>query len=92
MNISALSTAVGLVVTLGGGGFWVANTIATKADKEDVLIVATQTQFALDKQIESLLAQINKLEAKKVKTEDDRDQIRYLREEVKRTREIKQGK
>lgn len=87
MNIATLSTVVGLVTTLGGGGYWAATTLA---DKESVQLVAVKADYAIDKHIEYLLAQIARLEAKP-KTADDREQLRYLRDELERLRKIRRG-
>lgn len=43
------------------------------------------TTYVIDKQMESTLSQINRLEAKQSKTPDDRDQLKYLREELQRS-------
>ena len=89
MNLPTISAAITIGTALVGGGWYAANNFASK---EEVTIVAYQSGFILDKQIESLLAQKSRLESKKVKTQDDRDQIKYLREEIERTRQIKRGK
>ena len=89
MNLATLSTAAGLVTALSGAGWWAATTLA---DKDDVIVVATKADFALDKHAESLLAQINRLELKPNKTADDRQQLQYLRDELERLRQIRRGK
>lgn len=88
MNIATLSTVAGLIATVGGGGYWAANNLA---DKAEVQVVAVKADFAIDKHAEYLLAQINRLESKRGKTAEDLEQLRYLREELKRLREIRQG-
>lgn len=90
MNIAALSGAIGLVTTLGGGGYWIATELTAKADHQEVLAVNSKADYIIDKQMESTLSQINRLEAKTDKTQDDRDQIKYLREELERSRQIRQ--
>lgn len=90
MNIATISAAIGLVTTLGGGGYWVANELTAKADHAEVVAVNAKAEYVMDKQMESMLAQVNKLESKKGKTPDDLDQLRYLRDEVKRLRDIRQ--
>jgi len=90
MNISALSGALGIITTLGGGGYWVATELTAKADHAEVVAVNAKAEFVMDKQMESMLAQINKLEQKQGKTPDDIEQLRYLRDELKRLRDIRQ--
>lgn len=89
MNIATLSTALGLAATLGGGGYLASEALSAKADRAEVVAVNSKTDYIIDKQMESTLSQINKLESKQVKTQDDREQIRYLREELQRSREIR---
>lgn len=91
MNLTALSAAIGLVATVGGGGVWFANELNAKATHEEVQVVGVQAEYALDKHLEYILSQINRLERKSHKTPDDVEQLRYLREELKRLREVRQG-
>jgi hypothetical protein len=80
-----IAAAVALIA-LGGSGYAM---LEAKADKPVVLAVDDKANYVLDKQMESTLAQINKLEAKQSKTQDDRDQIKYLREDLQRSRDIR---
>lgn len=89
-TIQLLSTAIGIVGTLAGGGYWAAQEIGAKADKSEVLVVNLKTDYIMDKQIESLFSQITRIEEKPVKTDDDRQQLQYLRDELQRLREIRQ--
>ena len=89
MNLATLSTVLGIAATLGGGGYWVGTTFATN---DSVIVIASKADYALDKHLESLLAQANRLEEKRNKTPDDLDQLRYLRDEINRLREIRRGK
>jgi hypothetical protein len=89
MNFTDMQKTIAAVValiTLGGSGYAM---LEAKADKPIVLAVDDKANYVLDKQMESTLAQINKLEAKQNKTQDDRDQIKYLREDLQRSREIR---
>jgi len=90
MNIPLVSSAVGLALTLSGGGYWVSEQLSSKAGKEQLMVVELKADFVMDKQIESMHSQINKIESKPKKSEDDREQVRYLRDEVKRLRDIRQ--
>jgi lipoprotein NlpI len=64
----------------------------TFAAKEQVLVAMTKAEYVLQQQMESLLAKINALEAKRVKTADDRAQLKYWREELQRMRQVQRGK
>ena len=90
MNLSMISAAVSLVTVIGGSGYWIATSLDAKADKPVVLAVDDKANYVIDKVMESTLSQINRLEAKKNKTQDDRDQLKYLREDLQRSREIRQ--
>lgn len=89
MNIPLLSTTVGLVLAIGGGGYALATKLEAKADKPVVVAVDDKANYVLDKQMESTLSQINKLESKQNKTQDDREHLRYLREDLQRSKEIR---
>ena len=89
MNIPLLSTTVGLVLAIGGGGYTLATKLEAKADKPVVVAVDDKANYVLDKQMESTLSQINKLESKQNKTQDDREHLRYLREDLQRSKEIR---
>lgn len=91
MNLSALSAVISVSAALGGGGYWFANELNDRATHDELQVVGIKAEYAIDKHQEYILAQINKLEAKKNKTNDDLEQLRYLREELKRLREVRQG-
>lgn len=94
MNIATLSTVIGVVTALAGGGYTIATTLGAKADKVDVEVLAGRTDYILDRQIESLLGQINLLEIKAQSgraTQYDLEQLKYLRDELKRMRDIRRG-
>jgi peptidoglycan hydrolase CwlO-like protein len=89
-TLQIIIASIGLVSTVGGGGYWVADTLGDKADKSEVIAVSLKAEYIMDKQIESLYAQIVKIESKPHKTPDDIQQLQYLREELQRLREIRQ--
>jgi hypothetical protein len=89
MNISTLSTIAGLVATLGGGGYMVADKLGDKADKTELIVAGVRVDFIYDKMIESYVTQIAILEAKQKKTPEENDRLRYLRDELTRVREIR---
>lgn len=75
-------------------GGWQVHAFITEelADRTSVIVAGTKADFALDKLMEQTIARINQLEAKKAKTVDERDQIKYLRDELERMRQIRRGK
>lgn len=84
-----------LVAFLLSGGWWASQTLATnqRVDKSDekIAVAEAKTNYILDLQIQSLLAQVERIQSKKNKTIDDREQTRYLRDEIKRIRAVKEG-
>jgi len=91
MNIPTLSTVVGLVATLGGGGYWFATELEAKASKDYMQVVESKADYSLDKNMEYILTQINRIEAKPNKTQYDYEQLKYLRSELARLRQIRTG-
>jgi hypothetical protein len=76
-----------------GGGWYVNDYVHERlATKDEVLVAGTKADYALDKQMEALLAKINALASKKHKTADDIQQLEYLRQELERTRQMRRGK
>ena len=79
-----------LVAGLAFGGWkasqFVENDLASKAE---LVVVQAQAQTALDTQMEDLIARIARLEAKPKKSQDDRDQIKYLRDQLERLRKMR---
>ena len=57
-----------------------------------MIVAESKANVALDRQMEAVIAQIARLEAKQNKTADDRDQLRYLREQLKNLRKIRAGR
>jgi hypothetical protein len=89
MNFTDMQKTIAAAVTLialGGSGYAL---LDAKADKPVVLAVDDKANYVLDRQMESTLSQINRLESKPNKTQDDRDQIKYLREDLQRSRDIR---
>jgi hypothetical protein len=86
MSIGQLSTVVGLVASIGGGGYWIATEVP---HMDQFQLVAVKADYALSIQMDSTIARIALLEAKKNKTKEEWDQLQYLREELKRAREIR---
>jgi len=89
MKISQISAIIGLIIPLAGAGWWASETLAGKADKEDVRIVAAKADTALDTQIEYLIAKVTRLEQKKYKSRYDIEEIKYLRGQIERLRKLR---
>ena len=90
MNIAMLSTAVGLVVTLGGGGYVFAEKLNAKADKQDLIVAGARVDFIYDKMLESNYEQIVILDKQTNKSQDERDRLKYLRKERERIQQLKE--
>ena len=90
MNISTLYTIIGVVTALSGSGYAASQVLELKADRADLLVVASQTDFVQSKQIESTYEQIILLDAKKNKTPTELEKLRYLREELERQKAVRQ--
>jgi len=91
MNIATLLGALTLITTISGGTWYVSENFARQ---DDLVVVASKADYALDKQMEYLLSQINRLDSKAragKATEYDMEQIRYMREELKRLRALRRG-
>lgn len=86
-------TAATLVTTLAFGGWAARDYIENNlASKSEFVVVQVQATTALDNQMEDLIARITNLERKLNKTQDDRDQIKFLRDQLERLRRIRAGK
>ena len=82
-----------LVTGLAFGGWRASQFIENElASQNDLIVVAVKADFALDQQMESLIAQIDRLDRKPNKTVDERDQLKYLRDQLERLRRIRSGK
>lgn len=83
------------ISTISGGGWWAATTLATTSDidaaSDRISVAENKANYAIDMHIQSLHAQLARLQAKKTKTRDDYEQIRYLRDEIKRLRAVRAG-
>jgi len=75
------------------GSVWAASEyVQSFATKNELIIVQAQVQTALDQQMEDIMARIANLEAKPNKNQYDRDQIKYLRDQLERLRRIRSVK
>lgn len=82
-----------VVLGMSGGGWYASRYIEDNlASKNEVVVAAAKADFVMDKQMESLVKQINQLERKANKTRDDLEQLRYLREQLEIMRQIRRGK
>lgn len=93
MDLKDLSIVVSLAVTAGGGGWWMSNHFASA---QDVQVTSIKADYALDKHMEYVIAQIALFEAKIKRgqplSDTERDQLNFLRQELERMRAIRQGK
>ncbi len=83
----------GVVLSLTGGGWYVRDFVATElASKDEVIIVAQKADFAIDRQMEAVIAQIAHLDGKAKKTPEEIEQLKYLRQQLELMRKIRRGK
>lgn len=81
-----------IISALAFGGWAVRDYVSQLATQDQVFIAGTKADVALDKHMEILLAQIHNLESKPNKTQDERDQLKYLRDQLDKLREIRRRK
>jgi septal ring factor EnvC (AmiA/AmiB activator) len=82
-----------LVTSLAFGGWKASQFIENElASKNELIVVQVQAQTALDQQMEGLIAQIDRLDRKLNKSADERDQLKYLRDQLERLRKIRSAK
>lgn len=85
-----LATAVS---GLAFGGWAVRSYVADElASKDEVRLAGSKVDYVLDRQLESLIAQISYLERKRNKTAGELEQLRYLREQLDLMRKVRTGK
>jgi hypothetical protein len=75
-----------------GGGWYARDVLASLATKEDVLVAFGKSDFLLDRQIEATAAQIAYLERKPNLTATELNQLNYLRDQLRRLRQVRDGK
>lgn len=78
-----------IISALAFGGWAVRDYVAQLATRDEVIVAGTKADVALDKHMEILLAQIIRLEQKPNKTQEERDQLNYLRDQLEKMREIR---
>ena len=86
MKIVQITGIITIVTALTGLGWWGSETFA-KSD--EVALVATKAEIAMDGYIENLQAELTLLESKPNKTAYDRDRIKYLRGKIERLKKIR---
>jgi hypothetical protein len=80
------------LASVAGGGFGAHEWLESRYAKQDAVLVAgAQASYVLDRQMQALLRDINRLEEKRNKTRDDRDTLKYLRETLKEMQEVRKG-
>ena len=81
--------SVAVVVGVLGGYTWLHSTFASKGD---VVVAGAKADYALDVQMRGIIAEIQRIEAKKVKDAYDISQLNFLRGELERLRQLRSGK
>lgn len=81
-----------VVFSLAGGGWAVRDYVGNElASRDELVVVAAKADVALDQQMEDIIARIAILEKKPRQSQYDRDQIKYLRDQLERYRKIRAG-
>lgn len=82
-----------LVTGLAFGGWkardWIENELASKVE---VIVAGTKADYSLDIHMQRVIAEISRLEAKRKLTQEERDQVKFLRDDLERLRKIRSGK
>lgn len=81
--------AVAIVMASLGGYAYLHDTFASKGD---VVVAGAKADYALDVQMRGLIAEIQRIEAKKHKDAYDISQLNFLRGELERLRQLRIGK
>ena len=81
-----VGVALTLVGMVAGSVVYIHKTFATVGEMQ---VAATQAQYSIDLHIQGIMAQIARLEAKPNRTTDDQAQLKYLRDELARLRELR---
>lgn len=64
----------------------------TFAERGAVLVAGAKADFVIDRQMAATASEIGYLERKQNKTQDDRDRLRYLREQYEQMRRVRSGR
>ena len=82
-----------VITTLAFGGWTVKDYVDTElASKGEVQVAGLKADFVLDQQMAALIAQIAYLERKGKKTQDEINQLNYLRRQLEIMRKVRSGK
>lgn len=89
----AASLAVATLSGIAVGGWKVKTYIVEElATKDEVIVAGTQAQFSLGIQLDQMKARLERLKAKRNKTREDYERIKWLREDIQRTEQMLRGK
>jgi len=84
---------VGTLVTgLAFGGWAARDYLDDFASKGEVQVAAAKADYVLDRQMEDLVRQIAWLERKPNKTQEEFNQLKYLRRLLENMRKVRSGK
>ena len=90
MRLAKLAAVAFAALATVAGSVWGASAyLQNFATRDDLIVVQAQAQTSLDTQMEDIMARIARLEANPKKTQDDRDQIKYLRDQLERLRKLR---
>ena len=92
IDLNTIKIAIGLLSSAAAVGYGGHVLLDEKADRQEVVIAGAKVDFIYDKMIESKYEKIVTLDKKVNKTPDELEQLRYLRKEVDRLREVKEKK
>ena len=94
--LQAIWPTVTIVGAIGAGVWTLHDTIATQDDvshlSDKIVIAGSKADIALDRQMEAMIAQIAHLQAKSNKTQEDLNQLNYLRQQLEILRKARAGK
>lgn len=82
-----------VIMALAFGGWAARDFVDTKlASKDQVVVVGLKADFVIDQQMAAVIGQIAYLERKPRKTQDEINQLNYLRQQLDIMRKVRSGK
>jgi len=93
ISVKTLSVIVGLVLALGGVGYGIANQLGLYATQDQLAQTDAKATYGLHVLLQRAIAEFTQLKGKPEieKTNDDWDQIKFLRGEILRLRGLISG-
>ena len=91
--LCAVASAVAVVAgSAWGAAQYINNEHAKLATRDSIEVASAQLDFLYDKQIESLVAQITRLNLKRNKSTEELRHLDYLRQELDRLKQMRAAK